>query len=283
MNLKNRSRSGKQPLCRILEKQYKLYNHRKYVIPDPLQYLYRYRSIHDREIAGLVASSLAYGRVDFICKSVGYALDKIGKPTEYLEKSTYKKILRDFDGFRHRFTSSSDIAMLLTGVKKIINEYGSIERCMVEGMGISSDTVIPAMKYFVETHSRILGEKVYYLLPSPENGSACKRLNLYMKWMVRKDNVDPGGWKRIPASKLVMPLDTHIHRICTDLGLLSRKSANLRSALEITEAFRQFAPDDPTRYDFALTRMGMWDHIALKEFYDSCGVENSGNNCTKAD
>ncbi|MBW2545477.1 MAG: TIGR02757 family protein, partial [Deltaproteobacteria bacterium] len=110
-------------------------------------------------------------------------------------------------------------------------------------------------------------------VPLPAKGSACKRLNLFLRWMVRRDDVDPGGWDDIPPSKLVIPLDTHMHRICLAFGFTKRKQADMKTALEITDSFRAIVPDDPVRYDFALTRLGIrkdaapasllnkWEHI----------------------
>ena len=93
--------------------------------------------------------------------------------------------------------------------------------------------------------------------PSPERGSACKRINLFLRWMVRKDRVDPGGWDKVPRSMLIIPLDTHMYHICTGLNMTCRKSADMTTAVEITEAFRKIAPEDPVRYDFSLTRLGI--------------------------
>ena len=109
------------------------------------------------------------------------------------------------------------------------------------------------------------------MLPCPSRGSACKRLNLYMRWMVRRDDIDLGGWDRVPASKLVVPLDTHMHRIALAFGATRRKQANLRTALELTAAFRAIAPDDPVRYDFALTRFGIRSDMDVEAFLRQCG------------
>ena len=103
----------------------------------------------------------------------------------------------------------------------------------------------------------LIGGSLPFLLPFPEKGSACKRLNLFLRWMVRKDRVDPGGWDGVPASKLIVPLDTHMYGITRGLGFTERKSADLRTAIEATAAFRKIAPRDPVRYDFALTRPGI--------------------------
>ncbi len=97
------------------------------------------------------------------------------------------------------------------------------------------------------------------LLPSPGKGSACKRLNLFLRWMVRSDDVDPGGWSGVDAGKLIVPLDTHMHRMGLEVGLTRRKQADMQAALEVTRAFRTIAPEDPVRYDFALTRLGIHD------------------------
>jgi len=117
--------------------------------------------------------------------------------------------------------------------------------------------LLPALGRFVDELCSAAGGLDDHLLPRPERGSACKRLNLWLRWMVRRDAVDPGGWTGVSPAQLVVPLDVHMHRICRALGLTRREAADLRTAVEITDAFRSFAPDDPVRYDFALTRLGI--------------------------
>ena len=259
----------------LLEKLYRRYNRREYVNPDPLQFLYRYKDLHDMEIAELIASCLAYGRVQQICKNVSLLLGRIKEPYNYVKNSTFRGIEEDLEGFKHRFTKPYDIAFLLTGVKKIIAETGSINSAVLNGINSDDENTIPGIVYFVDLHAKLMGDRVYYLLPSPDDGSACKRLNLYMKWMVRKDDVDPGGWRGINTSMLVVPLDVHMHRICTKLGMTARKIADMKAALQITGKLKEIAPDDPTRYDFALTRMGMWDNRELIRFYERCNVTDN--------
>ena len=94
-------------------------------------------------------------------------------------------------------------------------------------------------------------------MPSHTGGSAFKRLNLFLRWMIRDDRVDPGGWKGITASKLIIPLDTHMHRISLHLGLTERKQADMKTAVEVTESFKNIEKKDPIRYDFSLTRIGI--------------------------
>ena len=102
-----------------------------------------------------------------------------------------------------------------------------------------------------------------HLVALPEKGSACKRMNLFLRWMVRNDNVDPGGWADVPLSKPIVPLDTHMHKIGLKLGFTSKKQANMDTALEITNVFKKFVPDDPVKYDFSLTRFGIREGMTM--------------------
>jgi uncharacterized protein (TIGR02757 family) len=241
-----------------LDRLYEMYNHRRYVHPDPLEFLYGYPDIRERELAGLIASSLAYGRVTQILKSVSSVLEKMApSPRSFLLDSTPKTLLACFSGFRHRFTTGDEIAHMLTGVKQAIERHGSLYDCFLAGFNEHDDSIIPAISAFVNELNSATEGGMNSLLPSPERGSACKRINLFLRWMVRKDRVDPGGWDDIPRSMLIIPLDTHMHHICTDLNMTCRKNADISTAVEITGAFRRIAPEDPVRYDFSLTRLGI--------------------------
>lgn len=237
--------------------------------PDPLEFLYDYPDVRDREVVGLIASALAYGRVAQILRSVSSVLEIAGPlPAEFVSRSTRRTLERKFEGFKHRFTTGSDMAGLLSGARTAIRKHGSLNACFTYGMSASDDTVVPALEKFacVLTASGCCPPD--FLLPAAGKGSACKRLNLYLRWMVRSDEVDPGGWTGVPASILVVPLDTHMHRTGLALGLTTRKQANLRTALEITAGFRRIVPEDPVRYDFSLTRLGIRDDSSLDEFLE---------------
>ena len=127
------------------------------------------------------------------------------------------------------------------------------------GLGTGDETVLPALSVFVDRLRELSGgtDAVASLLSSPEDGSACKRLNLYLRWMVRRDAVDPGPWTRVSQKLLVVPLDTHLFRIAARIRLTTRKQADLKTALEVTRRFALLRPDDPVRYDFCLTRLGI--------------------------
>lgn len=240
-----------------LEELYKKYNQRRFVHPDPLEFLYNYENLHDREIVGLVASSLAYGRVEQILKSVSSVLERMQYPSHFLKSSSIESLRSIFKDFKHRFTTGEDLATLLFGAKLVIEKYGSLYECFRTKLNDDDLTIFPALKSFMIELSAINNCMHNSLVPSPLKGSACKRMNLFLRWMVRKDNVDPGGWDEVPASKLIVPLDTHLYRICCDMNLSQRKQADMKTAFEITYAFRIIAPNDPVKYDFALTRLGM--------------------------
>ncbi len=250
---------GPPEFCReTLERLYGLYNRREFIHPDPLEFVHQYPDSADREIVGLVASSLAYGRVRQILKSVSDVLGRMGEsPSKFILDSPFSRIQTVVGDFRHRFTGGSQLAALLYGIKRTIERYGSLQACFMAKCGHKDDTILPALVGFVQELSAEVPCETNTLLPSPGKGSACKRLNLFLRWMVRSDDVDPGGWAEIGPQRLVIPLDTHMHRISLDSGLTRRKQADILTALEVTAAFRSIAPEDPVRYDFALTRLGI--------------------------
>ena len=256
-----------------IEQLYNLYNSRQWVHPDPLEFLYNYSGLRDIEVAGLIASSLAYGRVNQILKSVSGVLEKMGpSPYNFLLSVTPSSLGRIFSDFKHRFTTGNDLARMLIGAKSVIGKYGSLYDCFLSGYSDRDDTVLSGLSFLVNELGKGPDGLKNSLLALPEKGSACKRWNLYLRWMVRKDRVDLGGWAGISPSKLIIPLDTHMHRICLLMGLTERKNAGMRTALEITEAFKKIEPEDPVRYDFALTRLGIRNDADLDAFLKRCYV-----------
>lgn len=250
-----------------LEQIYIQFNRRAFVHPDPLEFLYLYDDLKDREIVAMIASALAYGRVAGILKSVGRVLGITGpSPYEYVINCDYETVRNDLDGFVHRFATGDSVAALLSGVSGVIKEYGSLYACFCEGIKKTDETILPALNHLVDRMLLNQHGRAGHLVALPAKGSACKRMNLFLRWMIRNDNVDPGGWDDIPSSKLIVPLDVHMHRISTALGLTSRKQGNMKTALEITSGFRRFCSDDPVKYDFALTRFGIRDDMHFDDF-----------------
>jgi len=253
-----------------LRRLYDTCNRREFVHPDPLEFLYDYKELRDREIVALVASSLAYGNVTQILKSVSSVLHRLGSPYLALKDASHESLTKAFADFKHRFTTGRELAYMLYGAKRVIERYGSLRECFRQGLRADDETVIPALTTFVRELSSVCPSRPSTLLPCVEAGSPCKRLNLLLRWMVRRDAVDPGGWEEVQASRLVVPLDTHMHRISLRLGLTARKQASLRTALEVTFAFRSIEPDDPVRYDFCLTRLGIRNDMDAESFIGLC-------------
>lgn len=249
----------------ILEKLYHRYNQRELISPDPLQFLYRYANPADIEIAAFLASALAYGRVEQIEKSLDNLLGRMGdSPYEFVmnfDRSS-RRALKDF---KHRFTAGDDISDLLALLKAATSRHGSIERFFAGGYNPDDKNIVPALSKFcnslldiyAEGHKGQISRGLKYLLVSPDGGSACKRLNLFLRWMVRDDDVDAGLWKSIDKAKLIVPVDVHMSRLCKILGLYNRKTVSLPAAVEITESFAEIEPADPVKYDFALSRIGI--------------------------
>ena len=252
-----------------LDGLYEQYNRAEYIHPDPLEFLLPYSDIRDREIVGLVASSLAYGHVSQILRSVAKVLSVMEtSPYSFTMNATRSSLRKTFKDFVHRFATGDHVSDLLLGIKMVIQQYGSLNQCFSQALNNEDTNVLSAMEFFVE-EMLSWGNDPGHLVARPEKGSACKRMNLFLRWMVRKDRVDPGGWREIPPSKLIIPLDTHMHRISQRLCLTEKKGANLNTALELTERFKEICPEDPTKYDFTLTRFGIRndlcsDHVFVR-------------------
>jgi uncharacterized protein (TIGR02757 family) len=172
-------------------------------------------------------------------------------------QATEKRLREGFTGFKHRFTTGDDVSGMLVAIKKMIKTYGSILNAFLKGYSKSDENILPSLSFFVKRLTQESGGIKNSLIPIPDRGSACKRLNLFFRWMVRRDAVDPGGWDMISPSKLIIPLDTHMYNIGSGMKMTMRKQANMVTAIQITDAFKRLIPEDPVKYDFALTRLGI--------------------------
>jgi uncharacterized protein (TIGR02757 family) len=257
-----------------LEALYRLYGPET-VATDPILFVGRYAASEDREVAGWIASAFAYGQVAVIQASVGRLLAALGpRPASALDA------IRDFRalagdalcGFRHRFHGARDAAALLLTIARARESGGGtlagfFERELCEDdrdvAPLLSRAVarIEAFDYRPVLGTRRIpeGSPVRFFFPDPAAGSACKRWNLYLRWMVRRDALDFGLWRGIPTDHLVIPTDTHVHRIARRLGLTRRRTADWKAARQITDALARFDPRDPVRFDYALCRIGILD------------------------
>ncbi len=266
--------SEESGLRSVLERLYQRYDHRRFVDPDPLLFLYRYDDVRDREIAGLVSSSLAFGGVRQIMASVSSVLDVMGdSPAGFLESIDRKDMHEIWLGFRHRWAGVDELTGLLTGISSVLGEYRTIENAFISGMNIGDEDIMPALSSLAEKISAAGTGSRNCLIPDPEKGSACKRLNLFLRWMVREDRVDPGGWRAVSPSRLLIPLDVHMHRIAALLGFTGRKQNDIRTAREVTAWLRRIDRDDPVKYDFALTRLGIRKDEDRKDLVSALGLD----------
>jgi len=246
-----------------LESLYDVYNTPEYIDPDPLLFLYNYPEKKDREIAGLIAACLAYGQVAQIMKTVEAILGQLTpSPSAYLAQRTEKEITDDFRGFKYRFAKDHHITGLLTGIRRAVNRFSSLEDCFASPPGRENSSVQQGLAALFDhiTPNRECG----HLMADPRGASACKRSNLFLRWMVRHDGVDPGGWQRISPSQLIVPLDTHMYKTGILLGFTARKSRDMKTALEVTRGFQTIIPEDPVKYDFCLTRFGIRQGLTME-------------------
>jgi uncharacterized protein (TIGR02757 family) len=249
-------------IASFLEHIYAECNRPERLCRDPLAIVKRYAGAADREIAALLCSTLAFGSVDLILRACEAALAPLGPhPAAALSAMGEAELAGAWGDFQYRFCFPEDMICLLRGMKRALGECGSLEDLFLRG-DKGGQTVVGAVGSFVRALKSLGAEGARSiranLLPDPERGSACKRLFLFLRWLVREDSVDPGGWTRVERSRLVAPLDLHMTLVCSErLGFLDSPKADLASALRATAAFRLYAPEDPVKYDFALTRPGI--------------------------
>lgn len=252
-------------LKNVLEKLYVKYNHKELIPPDPLQFVYRYSEPADMEIAALMSAVLAYGRVEQIGKTLSNLFGRMGKSPYEFVRNFGETDRQKLQGLKHRFTTGGDICDLLELLKYAFEQHGSIEKHFLSGYNKAEKNIIPALSNFCESLLNTYaarcgtapGRGLRYLLAGPAAGGAAKRLNLFLRWMVRDDQVDLGLWKSIDKAKLIVPMDVHIFRVSRMLGFHHRKNISLKAAVEVTDRFAKIDPTDPVKYDFALCRLGM--------------------------
>ncbi len=249
-----------------LESVYLDYNKKEYVDPDPLLFLYDYTDNRDIEIAGFIAACLAYGRVDQIMKTVAFVLDKLKpSPFKYLMERTTKGISHDFKGFKYRFARDVHMTNLLCGIKDVVNCFASIENCFCTGLSPDEETLVPGLSFLYDQIKRNYNPGPGHLLADPKKNSACKRSHLFLRWMIRSDDVDTGIWTKPSPSQLIVPLDTHMYKIGVMLGFTERKALDIKTSLEITQGFRKILRKDPVKYDFCLTRFGIRKGLNMED------------------
>jgi uncharacterized protein (TIGR02757 family) len=274
----------------LLEDLYGRLNRSDYIHPDPLETALQFRNQHDREVAALLAALFALGRVDLILDYLKRLFIILDEPYAML-RSSRPQDLRDMISRRvYRFFSYDRLIDLLSAIASVLRRYGSLEAAASVPAGVYRPAAVDrdrlngsfAALYALEN----LGSQLRAAMPDGNarlpgivfprmrteafhRGGAAKRPLLFLRWMVRRDAVDPGGWELIRPAQLLYPLDTHMMDLSGAMGIRSRRGANMASAMEISNWFREIEPEDPVKYDFSLTRLGIHPDLSKESFLNS--------------
>jgi uncharacterized protein (TIGR02757 family) len=238
------------------------------VVSDPIWIVRRFRHPADREIVAFCAAALAFGRVQGVLNSIEALVAVMGEhPAEYVRRFEPEVHGAALFPLVHRWTRGVDLVALLWLLRQILERGGSVEGFFAEGLDPNAETVEQAIESFstramaldlTEAYGRVPAKPgVAYFFSRPSSGGACKRLNLFLRWMVRIDRVDLGLWSRVRPAQLVIPLDTHVIRVGRCLRLTRLITPGWRMAADITTSLRALEPRDPVRYDFSLCHLGM--------------------------
>jgi len=247
----------------FLEEKYLRFNNPSFIECDPISIPHRFSSSADREIAGFLVATIAWGRRDLILRSSNKLMSAMGNSPHEFIVSAGENELDSFSGFVHRTFNGGDCKTFMRGLKKIYKSYNTMEDIILEGMN-ESGSLREGLSHF---------RNVFFSVPHEKrsekhfadimSGAAGKRLFMFLRWMVRDDNrgVDFGIWKRINTSELFIPLDLHSGNTARKLGLLKRKQNDFKAVEELTSVLRHFDPVDPVKYDFALFGLGVNDEF----------------------
>ena len=246
-----------------MEYHYRAFDRTK-LSPDPLEFPHRFSNPEEIELVAFISSVFAYGNV----RQIGNTLEGIfrimeGSPLGYIHKAKKERIREDFGGMKHRFYSPEDITEFFLMLRDVYKDGLSVRLVFRKYYEEAGGDLKGAINGF---HEFILGRiaengrvtrGIKFMFPLPEKGSACKRVNLFLRWMVRMDGLDFGFWDFIPTSELLIPVDTHIARIAKSLKLTKLKNVSWKMAEEITENLKRYDKDDPVKFDFALCHIGI--------------------------
>ena len=255
-------------LKQILDRFYNTYDFKERILHDPIEFPHQYKRPEDIEVSGFVASCFAYGRVDMFKPVVKKILSTMGEsPYDFLVNFNLTRHGRLFSGIKYRFNENNDIICLLYVLNRALKRYKRLDvlfklHCWNDDQNIGIGLTGFVESLLITDTSPVYGKNTKTMgflqfFPSPQKGSACKRMNLFLRWMIRDRDIDFGIWKGIPKNKLIIPLDTHIAKISKCLGLTKRASQDWKMAEEITEALKILDPEDPLKYDFALCHQGI--------------------------
>lgn len=246
----------------LLDEKYQEYCHSDFFVhTDPIQIPKLFEEKEDIEISGFLTASLAWGQRPTIikkCRELMQLLDNA--PADFIRNAS-ETDYRRFSNFCHRTFNGYDCTYFLQSLAHIYREYGGLESVFTTAF-LQSGDMFAVLREWYNVFTCLPAEKrVLRHIANVEKGSACKRVNMFLRWMVRRDQsgIDFGLWKTIPASALLIPLDLHTGNVSRQLGLLTRNQNDARAVAELTARLREFDPTDPIRYDFALFGLGAFN------------------------
>jgi uncharacterized protein (TIGR02757 family) len=231
---------------------------------DPLAFAHRYTRFHDIEAAAFLASTFAYGNVRSLCGFIEKLLNLLQpSPYDFLRQGPDALEMLTSHAPYYRLHKTDEILNFLSMLARIYQSHGSLYDVFLLSY-YNNHTMTDSISCFVARLYEIHGAPIPFLLPSPESGSPCKRLNLFFRWMVRKDGLDLGIWKDVSPADLIIPLDTHIGRVAFHLGWIKTPSLSWKKAEQVTNILRRYDPADPIRYDFSLCHESMSQSVWLQ-------------------
>ncbi len=247
-------------LFNLLEERYDMYCRPDFIADDPIQIPHLFEKQEDREISGLIAATIAWGQRPTIIRNAKQAMALMGNEPHRFVMEHSELDLLDLNSFVHRTFQSEDLVHFVRALRHIYTTHNSLEDVFVAGLKPSDSSILPALVHFKQTFFSIPHlKRTQKHVADPERGSSAKRLNMFLRWMVRSNdrNVDFGMWNRISPALLSCPLDVHSGRVARQLGLLQRTQDDWKAVQELDAALRCFDPLDPVKYDFALFGMGV--------------------------
>lgn len=248
-----------------LNRLYDKYNRVEFIHPDPFEFVGQFEKKEDKEVVGLIAASFAVGNVFQILKFVQSVLDVMGSsPSLFLKESSIEELNSKFSGFYYRYYKDFHIIEFFVNIRRVLIAYGSLEGWVLNHVDDDSDTYFPLFKRLSADFNLSSA-----LIPKSTGNSAFKRLALFFRWMVREDSIDLGLWSSLTTKKLVVPMDIHMTNICKILGFTKSSTNSMSNALKVTRAFQVLDAEDPVKWDFALSRLGIHPDLNYKELFDS--------------
>lgn len=249
----------------LLDEAYDRYNQPDFIEEDPISIPHQFRQKEDIEISGFLTALIAWGKRVMIMRNAQGLVERMDlAPYEFVMQASEEELAR-LDGFVHRTFNAIDARALVLALRRVYQEEGGLERIFVNGLTETSENVYAAL---TSARTQLLTgtdfpKRSQKHVANPATGSSAKRINMYLRWMVRKDKrgVDFGIWKGIGMHQLICPLDVHTGNVGRKLGLLTRKQNDWKAALELTNALRTFCPEDPVKYDFSLFGLGAYGEI----------------------